>query len=397
MAFYTYKSNLDPSDRRTQISLRGGSLLIDIGEYADLTDAEVVDLSRSYKLVSGPRGNAASMPRPVELKAYYGPYQAGFAYPAGAQITYSGSEYLSLKPSTGVVPGSDDATWKTVGGGGGTVLVPKVVSDTYAIQAGDSLILANADVSTGFGITLPDAATWGDHPITIMGIGSLRWWTSVYPAGSDLIQGAPGIPPVSQIVVASPENGGHYASVTLFAHGSMWYVLNAATDNFKDQYATAFLALTLHGSTGSGFVPASPDVVLPICAFADPVGNYGFQGVIDFASPGSHMGPNIFWQDFQDSGELPFDISIDNMAFGVARMDGTAYVSVGQLNLAKSIAKTAQPPSGTYNTAAYLNWASPVTSFGTDLVASASNHWITSTAGGLCYYWAHIAARPLGS
>lgn len=58
MAIYTYTGNKDPAEHTGQISLRNGSLLLNMGSYADLTSDEVTMLSPRFILEAGIVGGA---------------------------------------------------------------------------------------------------------------------------------------------------------------------------------------------------------------------------------------------------------------------------------------------------------------------------------------------------
>lgn len=53
MSFYTYTGNLVPGEVTARLILRGGTIVMNLGEYADLTDEEYLDLSPRYNLSPG--------------------------------------------------------------------------------------------------------------------------------------------------------------------------------------------------------------------------------------------------------------------------------------------------------------------------------------------------------
>lgn len=59
MAEYTYAGNLLPGEKTERLILRGGALVVNLGQWADLTSQEYAQLSTRYNLVPGRSGTAA--------------------------------------------------------------------------------------------------------------------------------------------------------------------------------------------------------------------------------------------------------------------------------------------------------------------------------------------------
>lgn len=60
MSFYTYTGNASPEEHTSRIILRGGNLVVHIGEYADFTDAEIALLGERFLLEPGTSGLPAA-------------------------------------------------------------------------------------------------------------------------------------------------------------------------------------------------------------------------------------------------------------------------------------------------------------------------------------------------
>lgn len=72
MAFWTYTGNIDPHDATGAIRLRGGTLLLELGSWADLTSDEYAALSRIYVLASGKIGAGPAQPTKSEIQQAMG-------------------------------------------------------------------------------------------------------------------------------------------------------------------------------------------------------------------------------------------------------------------------------------------------------------------------------------
>lgn len=68
MAEYTYTANVDTRDHTTQVLLRQGQLRLDLGTWADLTDAEVAQLAPRFVLTPGRLGQQAGASQKIGLQ-----------------------------------------------------------------------------------------------------------------------------------------------------------------------------------------------------------------------------------------------------------------------------------------------------------------------------------------
>lgn len=204
MTEYTYVSNLIPGETTNQLVLRGGDLILPMGQHADLTGDEVTRLSPRYQLVLGTSGDPSSpfktVTRLVDLQ------------------DIDLSEVAASETKAVMITNTDgDRTVQLIDAGSITADARtdlRAVS-TAATAADGDVMEVNA-VSGNVVITLPSPTI--NRRVSVKKTDSSSHFVSIVVSGGAMIDGD------SSVVLNN-----QWASVTFIADGSKWIDMNRQT------------------------------------------------------------------------------------------------------------------------------------------------------------------------